>query len=818
MPRLLLFALVIGMTFLMLRSCSDEEKMPPAVPVEPVYEPDPAMTLLLEVDGVVARFTRDGRLLSLKDGDRKIVRPVSRKRLPFTLVPRMTEGGHPPLDPTRWDGGEIKERSVEFVWQKDDFRVTKTFSVDEGGKGLTASLRAEGFGAVIAGFEMTVLSGVPMGGEDGPPTGLVEWRADKPRFVRFAALASENKHRRAEQERISRRENEPPPDAGSYHTIRRGLSRVALLGRDVYVSVSGANVVVNEQAFRVRRGDEIESEIETWLTLDGAGGGFAGEFKMAWQTREEFRKKHPGLPAFPAREAQQYTLSGDTMEVVFSDQGASIVAAYLKGFTEAAGEDLVADNWLPILRRGVRLGDRALTLKVVGTSRELLEGIDPARDVWEVKASEHSILFTISKNGWRIQKHVWLPAPGRFDLRIEVTIQRPPGEDEKTFKFVFVGPAGLYVADAYRGTFAAEQPAGLILERPDEIEDEQIGDVIETALIREYQKAENRGRLEAIAVRGAFFVGALIPAVRGTGIQPRGTVTKALVDGIELTREVTRPDGSRSRDALRAEVSCRVDVRDGDAEQEFTLYLGPARLDDVRPLGLERIVDYGIFGFIGRGLMWLMKFFESLIGSYGIAIMLMTLVVRAALFPVSYRTQLGMQRYSRRLQKIKPELDKITEKYKSNPKKLNQERMRVMREHNVGLPLGCLTLFLQIPIWIALFAALRVEFSIRQQPFLWAADLTMPDHLFALPMFPHWFNLLPILMLVLWVWQQKTAPTPASNDPQVQAQMKMMRIMPYMFFIFLYGYASALAVYMCVSSTWGIIEGKMVRKAIAKLD
>ncbi len=196
----------------------------------------------------------------------------------------------------------------------------------------------------------------------------------------------------------------------------------------------------------------------------------------------------------------------------------------------------------------------------------------------------------------------------------------------------------------------------------------------------------------------------------------------------------------------------------------------------------------------------------------------MTLVVRGLLFPVSYRTQLGMQRYSRRLQKIKPELDKITEKYKSNAQKLNQERMRVMREHNVGLPLGCLTLFLQIPIWIALFAALRVEFSIRQQQFLWAADLTMPDHLFALPMFPHWFNLLPILMLVLWVWQQKTAPTPASNDPQVQAQMKMMRIMPYMFFVFLYGYASALAVYMCVSSAWGIAEAKLVRRAIKKLD
>ena len=155
MPRLLLFVLVIGMTFMLLRSCGDEEKMPPAVPVERAYDLDPATTVKLEVDGVVARFTRHGRLVSLKDGDSDIVRTVSRTRLPFTLVPRTREGRFPPLDPRLWDGGEVKGRSVEFIWSKDDYRVTKTFSVDENGKGLTASVRAEGFGAETAGFEMT---------------------------------------------------------------------------------------------------------------------------------------------------------------------------------------------------------------------------------------------------------------------------------------------------------------------------------------------------------------------------------------------------------------------------------------------------------------------------------------------------------------------------------------------------------------------------------------------------------------------------------------------------------------------------------------
>jgi YidC/Oxa1 family membrane protein insertase len=153
---------------------------------------------------------------------------------------------------------------------------------------------------------------------------------------------------------------------------------------------------------------------------------------------------------------------------------------------------------------------------------------------------------------------------------------------------------------------------------------------------------------------------------------------------------------------------------------------------------------------------------------------------------------------------------------------MNQERMRVMKEHGVGLPLGCLTIFLQIPIWFALFAALRVEFALRHQSFLWVDDLAMPDRLFPLPTFgigflPDWFNLLPLLMLVLWVLQQRLAPTPGSDDPQVRMQMKMMKFMPYVFFFFLYNYAAGLALYMCVSSVWSIAEARLVRRAIARL-
>jgi YidC/Oxa1 family membrane protein insertase len=158
----------------------------------------------------------------------------------------------------------------------------------------------------------------------------------------------------------------------------------------------------------------------------------------------------------------------------------------------------------------------------------------------------------------------------------------------------------------------------------------------------------------------------------------------------------------------------------------------------------------------------------------------------------------------------------VQKRYPKDAAKANQEKMRIMRENKVGLPLGCLMIFFQIPIWFALFQALAVEFHLRHAPFLWCIDLAMPDHLASLPFWPHALNLLPILMLVLWTIQQRVAPQAQSDDPQVRMQMKMMRIMPFIFFFMLYNYTAALALYMCVSSAWGIAESKLVRRAIAR--
>ncbi|HPF15375.1 MAG TPA: YidC/Oxa1 family membrane protein insertase, partial [Planctomycetota bacterium] len=159
------------------------------------------------------------------------------------------------------------------------------------------------------------------------------------------------------------------------------------------------------------------------------------------------------------------------------------------------------------------------------------------------------------------------------------------------------------------------------------------------------------------------------------------------------------------------------------------------------------------------------------------------------------------------------------EKYKNDPKKLREAQAKIMQEEGAFPPLGgCLPPLVQIPVFFGLFSALRVAFDLRQERFLWIEDLSMPDHLAHLGWNTHlpivgvldWFNILPLLMVVLWIVQQMVMPKP--TDPQAAQMQKMMKWMPVMFGVFLYNYAAGLSLYMVTSSLFGIFEYTVVRK------
>jgi YidC/Oxa1 family membrane protein insertase len=201
--------------------------------------------------------------------------------------------------------------------------------------------------------------------------------------------------------------------------------------------------------------------------------------------------------------------------------------------------------------------------------------------------------------------------------------------------------------------------------------------------------------------------------------------------------------------------------------------------------------------------------------NWGVAIILLTLVVRAILFPLNRVQQSSMAKYAATMQRLKPEIDALKAKHKNNTRKFNEEQMKLLRAHGATPPLGgCLLMFLQFPIWISLFQILRTAIELRHAPFaLWVDDLSRPDQMplgFDVMGLDH-LNLLPILMALAMIVQMRFQAK--TTDPsQAQMQRTMAMIMPVMMLFFLYAYPSGLSLYILTSSLLGILEYQLIRR------
>jgi YidC/Oxa1 family membrane protein insertase len=247
----------------------------------------------------------------------------------------------------------------------------------------------------------------------------------------------------------------------------------------------------------------------------------------------------------------------------------------------------------------------------------------------------------------------------------------------------------------------------------------------------------------------------------------------------------------------------------------------------------NELATSGFFDVIATPLIWLLGLLTSLVGP-GFAIILLTLMVRFGLSPLSYRGQKSMATYTAKMKIVKPKLDAIKEKYEGRKDQQSQLKMltetrAAMKEQNVGmLPLGgCLPMLIQLPIFIGLYRAFGNAFFLRQAEFLWIHDLSLPDATIPfstyigegwLSFLAHngWLtiNLLPILWIVLSVLQFKLQPK--SDDPQQAAMQKNMAfIFPLMGLMF-YGFASGFSFYFIISSLYSIAESKLVKHSLIK--
>ncbi|MGC9259557.1 MAG: YidC/Oxa1 family insertase periplasmic-domain containing protein [Phycisphaerae bacterium] len=231
--------------------------------------------------------------------------------------------------------------------------------------------------------------------------------------------------------------------------------------------------------------------------------------------------------------------------------------------------------------------------------------------------------------------------------------------------------------------------------------------------------------------------------------------------------------------------------------------------------------------------------YHYIVGNYGVAIIILVLLVRLLLHPLTRWGQINMTTMQRKMAKVQPEMERIRTKYAKDKQRQQQEIMALYKERNINPAasiLGCLPMLLQMPIWIALYSGLAVDIDLRQAGFIpgWITNLANPDTLatFHTP-FSVWFlgytyhgqdfiavNLLPILLGVVFFFQMrfqmKLAPPP--TDPQQAQTQKISQFMAIVFPLFLYNAPSGLNLYIVASTLGGLVDTTVVRRHLKKLE
>ena len=238
------------------------------------------------------------------------------------------------------------------------------------------------------------------------------------------------------------------------------------------------------------------------------------------------------------------------------------------------------------------------------------------------------------------------------------------------------------------------------------------------------------------------------------------------------------------------------------ATERATLFIGPKELDILKAVGkgLERAIDFGYFGFVSIPFLYVLHFFHRFTGSYGLDIILLTVLIKLLMAPLTHKSFASMKQ----MQKLQPQMEKLKEKYGGDKEKLNKEIMELYRRNGVNPLGGCLPMVLQFPVFIGLYNALSTPIELRHAPFLWINDLSRPDWEslpIALGGWQFGFPVLTILMGASMFIQQWMTPT--AGDPN---QRKIMLLMPLMFTFMFVSFPAGLTVYWLVNNLLTIAQ------------
>ncbi len=292
-------------------------------------------------------------------------------------------------------------------------------------------------------------------------------------------------------------------------------------------------------------------------------------------------------------------------------------------------------------------------------------------------------------------------------------------------------------------------------------------------------------------------------------IRPTSDISNAWIGGKSI--QIQGNEGEEI-EGVSGTMSFPVGILRSQESKEFALhvYAGPKDYAALASLGHEqkKVMQFGVFWWISEPFSWVLNKLHGVFGSYGLAIIVLTILVKLILWPLTAQAT----RSQKKMQSLQGPMSKLREKHKGNSQKLNQEMMKFYKEHKVNPFAGCWPILIQIPIFLGMFWMLRSAAELYGQSFLWANDLSEQDHVAQVQGFS--LNVLPILMVITQWFQMKLNPMqmgPELSDAQ-RINAKMMRFMPFMFLIFLYFFSSALVLYWTIQNLMTILQTLITKK------
>ena len=415
-------------------------------------------------------------------------------------------------------------------------------------------------------------------------------------------------------------------------------------------------------------------------------------------------------------------------------------------------------------------------------------------------------------------------------LRIELELQNR-GSEPLDVSYRLDGPNGLtlegwwYLSKIHRQMFASAGARDILYRTAGQLE-QMVGtsEVVKYAqkntkapdkpLFAESDEEQYR-TVRYAAVDTQYFIAALIPDSEGAGradLFRRGAVT--VLNDMEA-KEKSRLRTSNISYYLTSPVTT---IAPGSSvRRDFVLYAGPKEPELLSAYGLQEAIYYGWFWWVAKPLSRLLHFFYGIVGNYGLAIIMLTVLVRGCMFPLSRKAA----KNAAMMQELAPEMRQIAEKYKTDMEKRARAQRELFRKYNYNPFGGCWLMFLQLPVFIGLYRSLAVDIELRQAPLIpgieWASNLAGPDMLYywewlnfpfflsETGMLGPYFNVLPLVTMVLFLVHQQLF-TPPATDEQTRMQMQMMKFMTVFIGFMFFKVASGLCLYFIASSLWSVAE------------